>query len=513
MRKNRDNPDCLGANVLGTGMDWCATRTDSDGTGLVVGGQAAVPQRRRDGTSFATMMELAVRWRATSKTTRTSYWLLGTAAISTAVLLFLAVAVALGFVLTTSRGEFERAQHIQAVLMQSVFLQEDLNDATSAVRRLLLAHNPKDVQRLAAESNSARSRARNLVILMKDSPAQTQMRESLPMIDRRLDALVRLAATADNLKAQNAARSDLAGLADSVDARLEQLRTQQGQMLAQRLNAADRSLLQAFALALAGIVFAPFFGIAGIWLLRHERDTRRLREMQNEMTHVQRLAVMGETAAMLAHDVSHPLTAANNYLGALRRLAVSGDLGDREKFVDLATRAAGQIHRASVILLRLRRFIEKREVERAAEEPAVLIQDAIALLGSLDNGITLKQEIEPALPAVLIDRVQIQQVLVNLMRNAAEAMQGAVRRELTISARLQDRNTVLFSLADSGSGLSREVAEKLFRPFVSSKREGMGVGLSICRSIVLEHGGTIWAEPNPGGGTIFRFRLPVAADA
>jgi two-component system sensor kinase FixL len=281
-------------------------------------------------------------------------------------------------------------------------------------------------------------------------------------------------------------------------------------MLARRLDAADSSLLQAFVLAIAGIVFAPAFGIAGIWLLRHERDTRQLREMQNEMMHVQRLAVMGETAAMLAHDVSHPLTAANNYLGALRRLASSGSLEDREKLVDLTTRAAGQIHRASVILLRLRRFIEKREAERALEDPAALIQDAIALLGPLDISIMLKQEIEPALPAVMIDRVQIQQVLVNLMRNAVDAMQSAAIRELTISARLQDRHTVLFGLADTGSGLSREVAERLFRPFVSSKREGMGVGLSICRSIVLEHGGAIWAEPNPGGGTIFRFRLPLA---
>ncbi len=498
-------------------MDWCATRTNSDGTEFVSGGQIAIPRDGRDGTRFGRMTAQVARWRrppaaaSGPKVARTPYWLLGSAAISAAVLLFLAVAVALGFVLATSRGEFQRAQHIQTVLMQSVLLQEDLNDATSAMRRLLLGPNPKELRRLNAESSSARSRVRNLIDLLRDTPDQAELlRVSLPMIDGRLNALARMATNAGNSKEQNAARAELARPADDIDSRLEQLRSQQGQMLARRLDAADSSLLQAFVLAIAGIVFAPAFGIAGIWLLRHERDTRQLREMQNEMMHVQRLAVMGETAAMLAHDVSHPLTAANNYLGALRRLASSGSLEDREKLVDLTTRAAGQIHRASVILLRLRRFIEKREAERALEDPAALIQDAIALLGPLDISIMLKQEIEPALPAVMIDRVQIQQVLVNLMRNAVDAMQSAAIRELTISARLQDRHTVLFGLADTGSGLSREVAERLFRPFVSSKREGMGVGLSICRSIVLEHGGAIWAEPNPGGGTIFRFRLPLA---
>ncbi len=499
-------------------MDWCATRTNSDGMEFVPGGQITAPPDGCDSSSSGRMTAWVARWRKTpaaasgAKTTRTSYWLLGSAAICAAVLSFLAVAVALGFVLTTSRGEFQRAQHIQTVLMQSVLLQEDLNDATSAMRRLLLGRNSKDLQRLNAESNSARSRARNLVVLLQDTPGQAELlRASLPVIDGQLNALARMAANAENFQAQGAARADLAKSADQIDSRLEQLRSQEGLMLARRLDAADNSLLQAIVLAIAGIVFAPAFGIAGIWLLRHERDTHQLREMQNEMMHVQRLAVMGETAAMLAHDVSHPLTAANNYLGALRRLAGSASLEDREKLVDLATRAAGQIHRASVILLRLRRFIEKREAERAPEEPAVLIQDAIALLGPLDEGITLKQIIEPALPVVLIDRVQIQQVLVNLMRNAVEAMQNVTTRELTVSARMQDCHTVLFSLADTGSGLSRDVAERLFRPFVSSKREGMGVGLSICRSIILEHGGAIWAEPNSGGGTVFRFRLPIAS--
>jgi len=112
----------------------------------------------------------------------------------------------------------------------------------------------------------------------------------------------------------------------------------------------------------------------------------------------------------------------------------------------------------------------------------------------------------------MVDRIQLQQVLVNLMRNAIEAMQGCPRRELTLSASSPHRGSVEISLADTGPGLAPEVIERLFQPFVSTKESGMGVGLSICRSIIEQHDGRIWAEPGPGGGTVFHFTLPAVRE-
>jgi signal transduction histidine kinase len=131
----------------------------------------------------------------------------------------------------------------------------------------------------------------------------------------------------------------------------------------------------------------------------------------------------------------------------------------------------------------------------------------------LGDGIQLRTEIAPDLPVILADRVQIQQVLVNLARNAIEAMTGQDRRDLRITAILQGPDAVRLSVADTGPGLPELVTKQLFKPFVSTKPDGMGVGLSICRAILLDHGGKIWAEPNPGGGTVFHFTVPIAAKA
>ena len=116
----------------------------------------------------------------------------------------------------------------------------------------------------------------------------------------------------------------------------------------------------------------------------------------------------------------------------------------------------------------------------------------------------------PNLPQVLIDKIQIQQVLLNLMRNAIEAMEVTERRELTIASEMEEDARVWISIVDTGPGIAPEIADRLFQPFVTTKAHGMGVGLSICRSIIEEHGGKLAVEPNPTGGTTFRFSLPVA---
>lgn len=440
-----------------------------------------------------------------------SDWLPGTVVIAATIALFLTLAITLCFLLVTSREKFQTAQHFQTVLRQAVFLQADLDNANSAARRYLVNRKPKNVERLKALSNSAGMRVQALIDALGDDPAAAQEISTLiPSIRARNASLNALVAKPDDLATIRDARATQARLGDEVDGRLEAFRAAQNKALARHLNAADRNILIAIALALVGAVAGPALGLLGIWLLNRARDTQRIRQMQNELMHVQRLAVMGETAAMLAHDVSHPLTAANNYLGALRRTASTASFEERDKIVDLAARTATQISRASAILLRLRRFIEKREAERQLEDPTSLLSDSVALLGPLDNDVQIAIDADPSLPGVMMDRVQIQQVLVNLMRNGVEATQGCPRRRLSVSAAPVDGRFVIFSIADSGRGLPQDIAEHLFRPFVSSKSEGMGIGLTICRNIVSEHGGMIWAEKNPEGGAIFRFRLPAA---
>lgn len=272
---------------------------------------------------------------------------------------------------------------------------------------------------------------------------------------------------------------------------------------------ATEQMRRSVFLAIVAGFGAPIFGLLGIHLLQSDRGKMQAREMQQELMHVQRLAIMGETSAMLAHEINQPLAAAGNYLVVLRRQI---ETGNTDKSAPVLERAEAQIRRAGTILNKLRRFIEKRECERDLEEPAVLVDDALTLLGTLDHAITIRTELAEDLPCVMVDRVQLQQVLVNLMRNAIEAMEGTERRELTLSVHRNSLDEIQISLADTGPGLSPEVAERLFQPFVSTKSGGMGVGLSICHSIIQQHHGRIWAEANPQGGTTFSFTLPVAAE-
>jgi C4-dicarboxylate-specific signal transduction histidine kinase len=237
----------------------------------------------------------------------------------------------------------------------------------------------------------------------------------------------------------------------------------------------------------------------------------RLRELQSELLHAGRLSVMGQMAGALAHELGQPLGAIANYINTARRYLTNGD----GNMLDLARLnmddAAEAVLRAGRIIRRLREFVAGGEPERDPENLADLIEEAssLALIGSAALGVDVSQHIAPQLPLVLVDRIQIQQVIVNLIRNAIEAMANSERRELTLTASLSNVTNVEISVADSGPGVSEHVAPRLFQPFVSTKRQNMGLGLSICRSIVEEHGGQLWHESREGGGAVFRFTVPV----
>jgi two-component system sensor kinase FixL len=238
----------------------------------------------------------------------------------------------------------------------------------------------------------------------------------------------------------------------------------------------------------------------------------RLQELQSELVHISRLTAMGEMASTLAHEINQPLSAIANYLKGSRRMLEGNEAAAPVR--DAMDRATEQALRAGEIIRRLRDFVSRGETERRLESLPKLIEEAsaLALVGSKEHDVRVRFLFDPKAELVVADRVQIQQVLLNLMRNAVEAMSASPRRELTLATSLSDGDMVQVAVADTGPGLADEVAERLFQPFVTTKRHGMGVGLSISRTIVDAHGGKIWAEKNPGGGTVFRFTLRAAAN-
>lgn len=239
---------------------------------------------------------------------------------------------------------------------------------------------------------------------------------------------------------------------------------------------------------------------------------RKLQELQSELFHAARLSEVGQMAPTLAHELNQPLSAAANSVNAARRLLASGEPHKIEMAPEVMDEAAAEILRAGQIIGRLRAFVVKGETERRVENVAQMVEQArtLALVGVEAAGVRSFFRFDPNVERVFADRVQIQQVLVNLMRNAIEAMTAGTRRELEVRTTLVNEHTIEIAIADSGPGLTEPVANHLFEPFVSTKPGGMGLGLSICRSIVEAHGGCLRSEPNPGGGTVFRFTLGAA---
>ena len=243
-------------------------------------------------------------------------------------------------------------------------------------------------------------------------------------------------------------------------------------------------------------------------LTERQDAERRFQHVQSELAHVSRLSAMGEMASALAHELNQPLSATANYVQGSLRL-----LDQTPVDIPLIKEALGvageQMFRAGDVIRRLRDFVTKGETERRIESLTQLIEEAgaLAMVGARDRGVRLRYEIAAPGDLVLVDKVQIQQVVLNLMRNAIEAMADAEQRDLVVSAEAAPDDMVRVSVRDTGTGISPEVATQIFEPFVTTKQEGMGVGLSISRTIVEAHGGRIWAGPNRPCGTVFSFTV------
>jgi two-component system sensor kinase FixL len=244
---------------------------------------------------------------------------------------------------------------------------------------------------------------------------------------------------------------------------------------------------------------------------RQERE-RLLYELQSELLYVSRLSTMGEMASALAHELNQPLSALANYLrGSQRLLENSTDerVGAVREALD---KASTQAIRAGEIIRRLRDFVARGETEKGIESLKKLVEEAsaLALVAAKERSTKFQMQLDPVADLVIVDKIQIQQVLLNLFRNAIEAMQASPRRELVVMTTPIADAMVEIAVADTGTGIPPTVMSRLFQPFVTTKKTGMGVGLSLCRRIIEAHGGHISVHPNPAGGTIFRLTLPRA---
>jgi len=245
-------------------------------------------------------------------------------------------------------------------------------------------------------------------------------------------------------------------------------------------------------------------------LTERQQAEARLQELQSELVHISRLTALGEMASALAHELNQPLSAITNYLKG-SRLLLARDEVPLERLNEAVDRAGKEALRAGEIIRRLRDFVARGETERSVESLPKLVEEAcaLALIGASEQDIRVRIEFSPEIDLVLADKVQIQQVVLNLIRNAIDAMTGATmpQRELSISLSPAGDGWATVAVADTGPGIDAEVAERLFQPFVTTKRSGMGVGLSISRTIIEAHGGRIWAEQRDEGGARFSFTL------
>lgn len=234
-----------------------------------------------------------------------------------------------------------------------------------------------------------------------------------------------------------------------------------------------------------------------------EREEARihLEELQNEIAHVSRVSAMGTMASSLAHELNQPLTAIANYVEGARELLNNPNLDNIDTARQALDDAAQESVRAGQIVRGLRDFIGRGTAERRVESLPRLINqaNALALIGAREMGIDLDLEFDPHAEAVLVAGVQVQQVMVNLIRNAVEAMETSPTRKLSIRTQRLSKDFVTVSVTDSGQGFAPENMDRLFEPFFSTKGEGMGLGLSICRTIVESLGGSIWSEQTVDG--------------
>ncbi len=251
-------------------------------------------------------------------------------------------------------------------------------------------------------------------------------------------------------------------------------------------------------------------------IAERKRAEETVHKTQADLAHLTRVMTMSELATSIAHEVNQPLAAiVTNGAAGMRWLGA--DPPNVERARESMTRVISEGNRASEVIKRIRALSKKASQHKSPLEINEVIQDVLALIGTelVKNRVVLTCELKPKVPRVTGDRVQLQQVLLNLIMNGIEAMADVTgrSRELVIQSDIDDRGQVLVSVRDSGTGLDAQHLEQVFEAFYTTKAEGVGMGLSISRSIVEAHGGRLWASPNTGPGASFQFTLPTGEAA
>jgi len=420
--------------------------------------------------------------------------LLGTAALVCALCLTLVSAAFAYISIARMHAAFDWVSHTNHVILQIATIEKNLLSADSSVRAQALSGGKPDHNTAQRANDVIKAEVIHLAALVADNPEQTERIQHLQAtIAKRGEVAI------------NRERSEFRQLT-AIRVEIGEMQRQEHKLLKDRAATLERATLTALLLAVVTGLLALILGTLGIYLLTKERLQRRHIEL--ELMRIQRLNMMSLTTMALAHEINQPLAAASNYLSCSMRLAQNADADLPGKIVDMSMRAQEQVQRAAKIIKRLRNFIQKSEDERTAEDPGVIIDDAISLIGTIDSTIKVETNIEPDLPVVSIDRIQLQQVLINLIRNSIEAIDGSKRGILILSVTALDATHVRFSVTDNGPGMPKKVQENLFKAFESNKAGGMGVGLMICKAIITAHGGQIAVANGPGGGTTISFTLP-----
>lgn len=240
---------------------------------------------------------------------------------------------------------------------------------------------------------------------------------------------------------------------------------------------------------------------------------KRIRDLQNEILVASRMSAVGELGTALAHELNQPLTALANYVHACRRMLDDDSSAAKNTLPGVMEKILNEADRAASIIVHLRNFLEYGSIERTREDINAIILDACELIIAEAElrRISIKCNLDTEIPSVMIDRIQIQQVLFNLLNNSLQALEHQVKRELVIKTVTGTEGGVEILIQDSGPGAASDLLSQRFKHVFSEKKQGLGVGLSICQSIIDAHGGRLWQTVTPGGGTTFHFTVPVAA--
>jgi len=445
-------------------------------------------------------------------------WLLGAT-----LLLFIVIAAALFLNLMRLRDSFSWVQHTNDVLLSIAGIQRAVLEAETNERGYLLTGIESYSENYAHTRDALASRLDSLRSVVTDNPDHVarvdELRQLIDMRTAQLGRVIELGPERmrEALDILEQARTDR--LTERVEASLSALtRVEQG-LLAERMARHDRESLAAALITACLLILAVASAAIAAFLLEHQRAGARQREadqrlqsLQAELMRVARLSTMGEMSSALAHELNQPLGAITNYVQGSRRLVEASSHPDKVKIGAALDKAAQQTLRAGAVIQRLREFVGRGETDKTVESLRAIADDALTLASvvSRDRPVDVALTLDPSIDRVLVDKVQVQQVFLNLIRNAFEAMRDLPERKLSISSRAAEDGMIEVVVADTGPGLDPQIADRMFQPFETTKPEGMGIGLSISQTIIQAHGGSITAEPSPGGGTLFRFTLPRA---